>query len=86
MGSKIQQFFSIWYEMIVGLEELPIQFIGAVQGPAIAGGLSMALACDLLIDTPSSNFGYPRIPQGYTPGWHNLSHLVQKIGPGRTHY
>ena len=80
----LQRYYRLWDEMIEGLEALPIPVIGAIQGPAIAGGLSIALACDLLIGTPSSKFGYPRIPQGYAPGRHNLSHLLQKIGPGRT--
>ena len=82
--ADLDRYLALWEDMVSGFEGLPIPVIGAVQGPAIAGGLSISLACDILIATSDARFGYLRIPQGHAPGRHNLSHLVRKIGPGRT--
>src|SRR5690606_5141615 len=35
--------------------------IAAVNGPALAGGCEIALACDLLVASPSAQFGIPEV-------------------------
>jgi enoyl-CoA hydratase/carnithine racemase len=52
--------------------------IAAINGFCVAGGLEIALQCDIRIATPKSQFGLPEprwsLPAGY--GLHNLSRMV----------
>jgi enoyl-CoA hydratase/carnithine racemase len=52
--------------------------IAAINGFCVAGGLEVALQCDIRIATPKSEFGLPEprwsLPAGY--GLHNLSRMV----------
>jgi enoyl-CoA hydratase len=39
-------------------------WIAAVNGPALAGGCELALACDLRVAVPESRFGLPEVKRG----------------------
>lgn len=82
-ADELTRYYALWDKMIEGFQNLAVPVIAAIQGPAIAGGLSIALACDIRIASEGAAFGYPRIPQGHAPGQHNLTQLVRRIGPGR---
>ncbi len=82
--SEYERYLAMWDLMIDALQSHPVPVIAAIQGPAIAGGLSIAFACHIRVASTDARFGYPRIPQGHLPGRHNLSNLVKLIGPGRT--
>ncbi|AOX03398.1 hypothetical protein BJP34_31690 [Moorena producens PAL-8-15-08-1] len=59
----------------------PWPTVAAIQGPAIAGGLELALASDLRICSPSSWFSLPEIDLGLIPaagGIRRLSKLVNE--------
>jgi enoyl-CoA hydratase len=43
--------------------------VAAVNGPALAGGFSLALLCDLRIATQAATFGYPELPRGIPPSY-----------------
>lgn len=51
----------------LALRELPQPAIGAVNGPAITGGLELALACDFLVAGPSARFGDTHAKVGVLP-------------------
>jgi enoyl-CoA hydratase/carnithine racemase len=42
--------------------------IAAVEGPALGGGLEIALACDLVVASTSARFGFPEVRRGVLPG------------------
>lgn len=42
--------------------------IAAINGACLAGGLEMALACDIRIATPNATFGVPEVKWGLIPG------------------
>ena len=42
--------------------------IAAVNGHCLAGGLELAMICDLRIASPSASFGLPEIKRGFFPG------------------
>ena len=41
--------------------------VAAVQGRALAGGCGLASACDLVLASRSSRFGYPEVKIGFVP-------------------
>lgn len=54
--------------------------ISVVDGPARAGGMTIAISCDMLIAGDGSTFGYPEIDVGLIPAIHfvQLPRLVGK--------
>lgn len=60
--------------------------IAAVDGPARAGGMTIAVSCDMIIAGEGATFGYPEIDVGLIPALHfvQLPRLVgkhQAFGP-----
>ncbi|QWG22129.1 enoyl-CoA hydratase/isomerase family protein [Bradyrhizobium sediminis] len=60
--------------------------IAAVDGPARAGGMTIAISCDMVIAGDGATFGYPEIDVGLIPALHfvQLPRLVgkhQAFGP-----
>jgi enoyl-CoA hydratase len=60
--------------------------IAAIDGPVRAGGMTIAISCDMIIASDASTFGYPEIDVGLIPAIHfvQLSRLVgkhQAFGP-----
>lgn len=65
------------------LEEFPLPVIAAVRGWAMAGGLEIVLACDLIIAGESARFGDAHANYGLLPGGGSSVRLPRKIGPMR---
>jgi enoyl-CoA hydratase len=57
--------------------------IGAVNGPAITGGLELALNCDFLVASERAAFGDTHARVGLQPGWGGAVLLVEAIGVRR---
>jgi enoyl-CoA hydratase len=60
--------------------------IAAIDGPARAGGMTIAISCDMIIAGAAATFGYPEIDVGLIPALHfvQLPRLVgkhQAFGP-----
>jgi enoyl-CoA hydratase/carnithine racemase len=60
--------------------------IAAIDGPARAGGVTIAISCDMIIAGDAATFGYPEIDVGLIPALHfvQLPRLVgkhQAFGP-----
>lgn len=53
--------------------------IAAVEGAARAGGMTMALSCDMVIAGAKATFGYPEIDVGIVPALHFV-HLPRVAG------
>ncbi len=53
--------------------------IGKINGHCLAGGLELALCCDLLYATASAVFGFTEINMGLLPGWGGTARLARKI-------
>src|SRR5213076_2741297 len=47
----------------------PKPLVGAINGPAIAGGFVLALYCDLRVASQTSAFGFPELPRGISPSY-----------------
>lgn len=57
--------------------------IAVIDGPALGGGLELALACDFRVAGPSAKFGLPEVTIGTIPGWGGTERLTKLVGEGR---
>ena len=55
--------------------------IAAVDGYALAGGLELALACDLIIASSTAKFGIPEVKRGLVAAAGGLMKLPRQIPP-----
>ncbi|HRH40550.1 MAG TPA: enoyl-CoA hydratase/isomerase family protein [Pyrinomonadaceae bacterium] len=54
-------------ELFALIRKVKIPVIAAVHGRALAGGCGLATACDLVLASKSSIFGYPEVKIGFVP-------------------
>lgn len=54
-------------ELFLLIRQLPVPVVAAVTGRALAGGCGLATACDLVLASASSRFGYPEVRIGFVP-------------------
>ena len=54
-------------------------WIAAVNGPALAGGCEIALACDLIVAVPQSRFGLPEVKRGLVASAGGLYRLPRAL-------
>lgn len=55
--------------------------VAAVEGPAVAGGFEMVLACDLVVAAEDARFGLPEVRRGLIAGSGGLLRLPMRIPP-----
>lgn len=76
-----------WNEGIVrinaGLEKLRQPVIAAINGPAMGGGLELAISCTLRVVAESAKMGLPEVKLGIIPGTGGTQRLPRLIGKGR---
>ena len=57
--------------------------IGAIEGFALAGGLELALSCDLLVAARGAKLGIPEVGVGLFAGGGGLLRLPSRVGYGK---
>ncbi len=68
--------------LFAAVEELDKPLVGRVNGHALAGGMGVALACDLLVAADDAQFGTPEVKVGLWP--FVISALIaEHVGPKR---
>ncbi|MGW4033466.1 enoyl-CoA hydratase/isomerase family protein [Streptomyces sp. NPDC004838] len=68
------------------VELLPVPVVCAVQGIAVAGGLEIASACDIVVAAESASFGDGHAVYGLLPGGGGSVRLPRKIGVNRAKF
>ncbi|MFM2247767.1 MAG: hypothetical protein RL071_3842 [Pseudomonadota bacterium] len=58
----------------------PLPSVAAVQGPAVAGGCELALACDLRVAGPAARFALPETARGLVPAAGGCARLAALVG------
>jgi enoyl-CoA hydratase len=64
----------------VPVPEIPKPIIGAINGPAVTGGLEVALACDFLVASDRARFADTHTRVGIVPGWGLTVALPAAVG------
>ena len=79
MVDEMMAVFSRIFEI---MDTLEIPTIAAVHGPALGGGMELAIACDIIIAAKSAAFGQPEIKLGFLPPYAAVR-LPELIGPAK---
>ena len=67
-------------QMVRAIHDCPIPIIAAVNGPAYAGGMEVALASDFLYAAQSARFALTEVTLGILPGACGTQNLPRAVG------
>ena len=81
--SRLPPYVQLLNDCFFQLEELPIPTIAVVHGFALAGGLELALACDMLLAAEDARIGDQHANFGLIPGGGSTQRLPRRIGMQR---
>ena len=85
-GASREQIHALAEKLYLGMHEAQLALgkpsIAAITGAARAGGMTLAISCDMLISGRSASFGYPEIDVGVLPAIH-FAHLPRIVGKHR---
>jgi len=59
--------------------DFPKPIIGAVNGPALAGGFEIVLSCDLVVAADTARFGIPEVKRGLMAAAGGLIRLPKRV-------
>lgn len=76
----IRVFMEFLRNFLNGLERSHIVTIAAVNGSARAGGLELALACDIILADHSATFGDAHVRNGLLPAGGSTARLPRAVG------
>lgn len=75
----------LYREVVASLYALPMPTLAVVQGPAVAGGCGLVLACDLVLASTKASFALPEPKRGITAAV--VTPLLSlRLGPGSAGY
>jgi enoyl-CoA hydratase len=75
-----------WRTTFASFELLEKPVVAAVQGLAVAGGIEMVLACDVIVASTAARFGDLHIRTGLVPGGGGSQRLPEAIGTRRARW
>ncbi|HEX4200449.1 MAG TPA: 2-(1,2-epoxy-1,2-dihydrophenyl)acetyl-CoA isomerase PaaG [Chthoniobacterales bacterium] len=80
LGESIEKYYA---PLVRTLRALPLPVVAGVNGVAAGAGVSLALACDLVIATKSANFIQSFAKLGLIPDTGGTFFLPRLVGPAR---
>lgn len=70
------------FDVVGAIVGVGVPVIGAINGPAVTGGLEVALACDFRIASEKARFADTHARVGVIPGWGLTARLPAAVGQG----
>ena len=70
----------LFERMMRAIYDCPVPAIACVNGPAVAGGLEIALGCDFILASERARCGFTEVSRGIMPGGGGTQHLPRAIG------
>ena len=83
MPNVARTLHEVYHPIIVGIRELEKPVVAAVNGPAVGIGLSLALACDLILAAESAFFGLAFVNIGLMPDGGSTLFVPAAVGKAR---
>ena len=81
--SLLNPYIQLLNQCFLDLENLPIPTVAVVQGFALAGGLELAMACDMTIVSDEAKLGDQHANFGLMPGGGSTQRLPRRVGMQR---
>ncbi|MEJ2870534.1 enoyl-CoA hydratase-related protein [Actinomycetospora sp. OC33-EN08] len=85
-GAGTEEFHAAISAVLRRLELLDFPVVAAVNGLAVAGGLEIACACDVVLAVESARFGDGHANYGLLPAGGGSVRLPRRLGVGRAKY
>ncbi|KII37186.1 enoyl-CoA hydratase [Pseudomonas fluorescens] len=79
-AAELEQLISAVNEAVIGLTQLPCPVLGLISGSAAGFGLSLAMACDLIVAAEDASFLMAYSAIGATPDGGGTWHLPRHVG------
>ena len=67
------------YDLNKAIEQCEKFVIAKIKGYCLAGGLELALMCDLIYACESAKFGTTEINMGILPGWGGTARIIRSL-------
>jgi enoyl-CoA hydratase/carnithine racemase len=67
------------YDLNKAIEQCEKVVIAKIKGYCLAGGLELALMCDLIYAAESAKFGTTEINMGILPGWGGTARIIRSL-------
>jgi enoyl-CoA hydratase len=77
---NLREFLALGHSVLNRIEASSLPVIAAVQGLCLAGGIELALACDVVFAAEDARFGDQHAAFGLIPGWGGSQRLTRTIG------
>ena len=84
-AAQLQKDSEVYCDVLTQIVQLDVPTVAAVSGPALAGGMGMILACDILIASENAFFMLPEPMRGITAAMVTPL-LIHRIGAGPASY
>jgi len=82
-AAEAGEFSATGQRALLRLETLSYPTIAAVKGFALGGGCELAMACDLILATPTAVLGQPEVKLGVIPGFGGTQRMARRVGRQR---
>ncbi|HEY2201391.1 MAG TPA: enoyl-CoA hydratase/isomerase family protein, partial [Solirubrobacteraceae bacterium] len=82
-ADEMRPLITLFLELGTRFESLPFPTLAAVHGVCMAGGLELALFCDLLWAAENTNIGLPETSLGIVPLAGGVERVAARAGVGR---
>jgi enoyl-CoA hydratase len=80
---EASEFFADLIRIVHTLEDMPWPTVASVHGLCLTAGLELALGCDMIWASESSQFGLVETVVGLTPAMGGTQRMAERAGPAR---